>query len=1181
MEAEGPAGEPPSEQDETERNGARNSEKSDETSEKEKNLIKTKSNQRRPYTSRQRKEFQGKTKDSKREQQCASKGDSIDSQKTLDDNETEGNKDVISWLNKRMSKKEDSSSGERNVAVDVKDKPRDEGRNKSQKFIKRKDKKFVGKESIKSEEQEQPSQGVQVLSYKSSENEKSKQRSRMPRNKNPNFRSETKNSDSWRGRQRSGKLSSREERDKHQELDKKDSIVSADENVIEIGTNVNVVNGKYVGRREKQENRHDYSYDNQFSGTHYYPQDYYYQQGFPYGGVYGVHLPVPYDAYFQPYGMEFNNAVYCSQYQDYGNVNQNFYQGYQPQNQEQFENHSVTVTDEDEKSKPRNNKRQRYPFKGYRNRQIIGNSNVIDASHSEQAGMLTEQLQNESYECMVCCDKIYCSAAVWSCDNCYHVFHLKCARKWARSPMAVIEGEDGGWRCPACQNISQSVPNVYRCFCGKSLDPPWNVRDGITPHSCGELCKKKRDAADCPHLCNQLCHPGPCPSCPVMVSKSCECGKESQQSRCGQKIVIKCKSVCRKPLNCGVHTCEKICHSGPCDLCDVSEEQVCYCGATKRQALCGSGDIDIVDGKNGCFSCENTCNRTLDCGNHTCDAVCHKGDCAPCKLKPELIVTCPCGKTTLSQLLGTDGQRESCLDPVPTCEKTCGKILPCSPKEGDKSNSSSEHRCKEPCHHGNCGPCDGVSVVVCRCGAATKIIKCCERTTEDYLCDQRCNKKRQCGRHRCNQKCCVNKDHKCELICGKKLRCGIHTCDEPCHRGYCPPCFMTSFEELSCHCGATVLFPPIPCGTPPPDCTKPCSRQHPCSHQVNHLCHNEEVCPPCTVLTKKMCSGNHELRLNVQCHVTDVSCGKRCGSILPCGHKCINLCHKPPCVNDQEPCTQPCNEPRKECGHICGAPCHKGTPCPVLPCKVKVKVSCKCGRRSEMVPCLQGGDKSALAQFYQRLTTETLANKMKEVQQGQTVDIARLMMLDDKATKHIDCNEECAVQERNRRFAEALHIDESTEAALNVPRMLYSSFLVNEAKSNIAFIQSVEEAFENIIDIAKKSQSGQKSHSFPPMKSNQRRIIHELAVHYNCSSISYYSEPKRNTVITATKESKVPPSTLSAQVNRLVNPPAPTPVPYLPSDLASKTRLTKKTNEEEKPKAWSQVPDYFADDFDD
>ena len=45
----------------------------------------------------------------------------------------------------------------------------------------------------------------------------------------------------------------------------------------------------------------------------------------------------------------------------------------------------------------------------------------------------------------------------------------------------------------------------------------------------------------------------------------------------------------------------------------------------------------------------------------------------------------------------------------------------------------------------------------------------------------------------------------------------------------------------------------------------------------------------------------------------------------------------------------------------------------------------------------------------------------------------------------------------------------------------------------------------------------QRSYSFPPMNSNQRRFIHEIAVYYNCSSRSYDQEPKRNTVVTATR----------------------------------------------------------------
>ena len=60
---------------------------------------------------------------------------------------------------------------------------------------------------------------------------------------------------------------------------------------------------------------------------------------------------------------------------------------------------------------------------------------------SVQAGVLIEQLSEEKYECMVCCEVIRCSKGIWSCSNCFHIFHLYCIKRWARSPAAAIEGE--------------------------------------------------------------------------------------------------------------------------------------------------------------------------------------------------------------------------------------------------------------------------------------------------------------------------------------------------------------------------------------------------------------------------------------------------------------------------------------------------------------------------------------------------------------------------------------------------------------------------------------------------------------------------------------------------------------------------------------------------------------------
>ena len=55
--------------------------------------------------------------------------------------------------------------------------------------------------------------------------------------------------------------------------------------------------------------------------------------------------------------------------------------------------------------------------------------------------ILTEQLRKNKCECMVCCQNIKSDKAVWSCNVCFHIFHLHCIKKWASSPSAKIEGK--------------------------------------------------------------------------------------------------------------------------------------------------------------------------------------------------------------------------------------------------------------------------------------------------------------------------------------------------------------------------------------------------------------------------------------------------------------------------------------------------------------------------------------------------------------------------------------------------------------------------------------------------------------------------------------------------------------------------------------------------------------------
>lgn len=709
-----------------------------------------------------------------------------------------------------------------------------------------------------------------------------------------------------------------------------------------------------------------------------------------------------------------------------------------------------------------------------------------DASQRER---LTEQLNRGTLECLVCYEHIKQNDYVWSCSNCYHVLHLRCIKKWAKSS----QGESNNWKCPACRNISFCVPEDYFCFCGKMRLPEWNRRD--VAHSCGEICGRHLSKKNCPHKCTLLCHPGCCPQCVAMVTKYCGCRRTSKMLLCSTHELLTCDSICGKDLSCGKHTCQKKCHQGECGPCDKVAQQTCYCNKNTQEVPCRANVADT-------YCCDNICSKPLDCEKHYCQKVCHPNACEPCYLTPERVTTCCCGQTSLTE------KRESCIDPVPTCDKICSKRLKC----GQPSNP---HTCKAPCHVGECPECDLGTDVMCRCGNMDREIACKDLTTkaDDARCEKRCKKKRSCGKHNCNQLCCIDIEHICPLPCSKNLSCGRHKCPERCHMGRCSSCWETSFEELYCECGAEVIYPPIPCGTRRPTCNRPCSREHSCDHEVLHNCHSEPTCPPCSVLTQRWCHGKHELRKAVPCHVKEISCGLSCNKPLACGrHKCITMCHAGLCERPGQQCTQPCTTARELCGHICAAPCHEGK-CPDTPCKEMVKVTCQCGHRTMSRVCEDN------AKEYQRIASNILASKMADMQLGHSVDLEEVFGQGAKKQnqlKTLECNDECKIIERNRRLALGLQIVNPDLSGKLMPR--YSDYMKQWAKKDPHFCQMVHDKLTELVQLAKTSKQKSRSYSFDVMNREKRHFVHESCQHFGCESQAYDEEPKRNVVATAVKD---------------------------------------------------------------
>ncbi|XP_053672824.1 protein shuttle craft [Anopheles nili] len=715
-------------------------------------------------------------------------------------------------------------------------------------------------------------------------------------------------------------------------------------------------------------------------------------------------------------------------------------------------------------------------------------------SKCSQREKLMREIECYRLECLVCCEIVKPMQSTWSCANCYHILHLGCVTRWATSSQA----EDGsGWRCPACQNVTKKIPREYFCFCGKQKNPTYN-RDDLA-HSCGETCER-RDFCD--HACTLLCHPGPCPPCQASVQRRCGCGRLEKLVQCCLKEDLLCGATCDKPLNCVLHHCGKQCHAGSCETCAEQVQHNCHCGKDERMVACSVEHLEKTS-----YGCGKPCERPLACGNHQCQRLCHEGECDPCADAPERVLSCPCGRQAIER-----DSRTSCLDPIPTCSGNCGRKLKCGPP-------GANHCCEVPCHRGDCPPCKKSTTVKCRCGSMDQPMKCKDLTTraDDARCKKRCVRRRSCAKHKCNQLCCIDFDHICPKTCSLPLSCGRHRCDKPCHKGNCQPCHRVSFDELTCDCGASIIYPPVPCGTKKPPCDRPCSRRHSCDHAALHNCHAEPECPPCVVLTSKYCHGRHEQRKTIPCYQDSFSCGMPCTRPLPCGrHKCIRACHEGECMLEGAVCKQNCTTARETCSHPCNAPCHEGA-CPEVACRIIVEVTCECGHRKQQRTCHD------FSKEYRRIASAQLASSVQEMQRGGSVELSDILgPVRPKSNKTLECNEECRMLERNRRLAIALQIRNPDLPSKLQPN--YSETLRAYAKKDPALVQMIHEKLTELVKLAKESKQKSRSYSFPVMNREKRSIVQEMCHMFGVESVAYDAEPNRNIVATADRATSWLPS---------------------------------------------------------
>ncbi|KAK6982965.1 NFX1-type zinc finger-containing protein 1 [Biomphalaria glabrata] len=279
--------------------------------------------------------------------------------------------------------------------------------------------------------------------------------------------------------------------------------------------------------------------------------------------------------------------------------------------------------------------------------------------------------------------------------------------------------------------------------------------------------------------------------------------------------------------------------------------------------------------------CNRKCDYKLPCG-HTCMRMCHASD----RFHEETKCEQPCFKKCSK---GHPCQR-NCFEECGDCEVMVQKTMPlCGHVDNVPCSKNLEDvECSQPCGqimicghicHGKCGKCFN--------------------DAEHQPCTEKVLKTWQACQHTANVKCMTDvADDPCPEKCLQRLECG-HLC-----KGTCGGCLSGRVHRPCSEKCKT----PLPCGHP---CHGPCGGQCvPCGARCVVCCRHGncdkdkcgDLCEPCTENCAMSCQHRQcNLRCMDECRTP--ACGKPCGKITKCKHKCYSLCGEPcvcyPCEKDK------------------------------------------------------------------------------------------------------------------------------------------------------------------------------------------------------------------------------------------------------------------------------------------